>query len=168
MIDRDAAPTTSADASDSQNRAAANVELTAVGPSNWRQVAELRVSPDQQTFVTEPCRYLALCAYDNGPWYPLAITSNGTVVGFVMSAVDPDDGSAWIGGLLVDRDHQGRGYGRAAVIALVERARAAGHMSVALSYQATNVAAANLYASLGFVETGETEDDEPIARLRLG
>ncbi len=146
---------------------AAHVELIEVGPSNWRQVAELRVTPEQQTFVTDPCRYLALCAYDAGPWHPLAVTADGTVVGFVMSAVDPDDDSAWIGGLLIDRDQQGRGYGRAAVTALIARARAAGRPDVALSYQAANVSAAGLYASLGFAETGETEDDESVARLPL-
>ncbi len=145
----------------------AHVELTEVGPANWRHVADLRVTPEQQAFVTDPCRYLALCAYDAGPWRPLAVTAGGTVVGFVMSAVDAEDDSAWIGGLIIDHDQQGRGYGRATVAALIDRARAAGHPSVALSYQATNVRAAKLYASLGFVETGETEDDEPVARLPL-
>ena len=36
--------------------------------------------------------------------------------------------------------------------------------SFALSYQPENTAARALYASLGFVETGEQEDDEVVAR----
>ena len=35
---------------------------------------------------------------------------------------------------------------------------------MALSYSPENTAARELYASLGFVETGEQEDDEVVAR----
>jgi diamine N-acetyltransferase len=90
------------------------------------------------------------------------------VLGFVMWAVDPDDGSGWIGGLVIGREHQGRGYGRAAVLALLERLRREqGCTAAALSYAADNNTARSLYRSLGFSETGEREDEELVARLAL-
>ena len=56
--------------------------------------------------------------------------------------------------------------GRAIVAALVERLRDEhGCRSAALSYPAENGVARRLYASIGFVETGEREDDEIVARL---
>ncbi len=134
---------------------------------NWRDVCALEVRADQRDFVAPVTRYLALCAYDDGPWHPLVLRADGRTVGFVMEAIDPTDGSFWIGGLVVDAAEQGRGVGRAAVSELVARARARGCLAAALSYDASNVAARALYASLGFVETGETEGDELVARLTL-
>ena len=143
------------------------VELTDVTAENWRDCADLQVSEDQLEFVAPVTRYLCLCHY-GGLWQPLAISAGGAVVGFVMWAVDPDDRSGWIGGLVVGRRHQRRGYGRAAVTALLERLRREqGCASAALSYSPDNLAARALYASLGFVETGEHEDDELVARLRF-
>ena len=85
-----------------------------------------------------------------------------------MWAVDPEDNSGWIGGLVIGLEHQRRGYGRAAVLALLERLRREqGCTSAALSYAAENAPARALYASLGFAETGEREDDELVARLRF-
>ena len=143
------------------------VELSDVTADNWRACADLEVSDEQRAFVAPVTRYLCLCHY-GGVWHPLAVTSGGEVVGFVMWAVDPDDASGWVGGLVVGREHQRNGYGRAAVIALLERLRREqGCTSAALSYAAENAPARALYLSLGFAETGEREDDELVARLRF-
>ena len=143
------------------------VEVVEVTADNWREVCELEVRDGQRDFVAPVTRYLALCAYDDGPWQPVALHEDGRTVGFAMEAVDPTDGSYWIGGLVVDAAEQGRGVGRAAVSKLVQRARTRGCPAAALSYDASNAAARALYASLGFVETGETEGDELVARLAL-
>ena len=143
------------------------IELSDVNADNWRACADLEVSDEQRAFVAPVSRYLCLCHY-GGVWRPLAITSSGEVVGFIMWAVDPDDGSGWIGGLVIGREHQRRGYGRAAVVALLERLRREQDCtSAALSYAAENEPARALYSSLGFAETGEREDDEHVARLRF-
>ena len=84
-----------------------------------------------------------------------------------MWAIDPDGRSGWIGGLVIDRRRQREGFGRATVLALVARLTADGCDSVALSYSPGNDVARALYLSMGFDETGEMEDDEVVARLRL-
>jgi diamine N-acetyltransferase len=94
------------------------------------------------------------------------VTRDGSVVGFAMTGTD-DDGSRWIGGLLVDAAVQGAGIGRAALTLLRDRLAAEpGCPNVALRYPPDNSAARALYASLGFEETGETGDDgaEVVAR----
>ena len=141
------------------------VALRDIDASNWSDCADLRVTDEQTSFVAPTTRYLAMCAHDDGPWHPLAVVADSTVVGFVMRAIDPDDNSFWIGGLITDRTRQRGGYGRATVQILIEQA--AGHPSVALSYHRENHAARALYSSLGFCETGETDGDEVVARLRL-
>ena len=143
------------------------ITLQPVNRANWRAVAQLTVSEAQQAFVAAPCYYLALCAYDQ-LWQPLAVVLGEQVIGFLMWAIDPADGSCWLGGILVDQHYQGRGYGKQAVqaaLALLHNQH--GHQHFALSYQPANLVAKHLYAALGFVETGEVEDDEVVARLGL-
>lgn len=69
--------------------------------------------------------------------------------------------------MLIDRRWQRRGIGRralaAALVRLAEHGRVAGF---ALSYHPDNEVARRTYRALGFVETGETEGDEVVARLR--
>ena len=145
----------------------AALRLIDVTSENWRDVADLEVAAGQRAWVAPVTRYLCLCHY-GGLWSPLAVTVDDRVVGFVMWAVDKDDRSGWIGGLVIGHEYQRRGYGRAAVLALLERLRREqGCPAAALSYAADNAAARALYASLGFTETGEREDDELVARLPL-
>jgi diamine N-acetyltransferase len=144
------------------------VTVTPVTAENWRLVADLDVRDEQRAFVAPVTYYLALCAYDGGPWQPLVVYSGATVVGFVMEAVDPSDGSCWIGGVVIDSASQGRGFGRATMEALIARARAGSRPSVGLSYHPDNTVARQLYASLGFVETGEVDGHEGVSRLSLG
>ena len=145
---------------------AVQVRLVPIDASNWRDVADLEVAPEQRVFVAEPSRYLALCAY-GGLWTPLAIRAGDAVVGMLMWAVDPDDGAVWLGGILVDRRWQRRGIGRRAVRAAIELlSRQEEARAFALSYEPENEVARRTYAGLGFVETGEREGDEVVARLR--
>lgn len=143
------------------------ITLEPVNSTNWRGVAQLTVNEAQQAFVAAPCYYLALCAYDQ-LWQPLAVRLGEQVIGFLMCAMDPADGSCWLGGILIDQHYQGQGYGKQAVraaIALLHTQH--GYQHFALSYQPTNLVAKRLYATLGFVETGEAEGDEVVARLVL-
>ena len=85
-----------------------------------------------------------------------------------MWGVD-DDRSRWIGGLVVDAAQQRTGVGRAVVRALQACFAAEPDCpNVALSYSSDNTGARALYASLGFRQTGEMEDDEVVARWVCG
>jgi diamine N-acetyltransferase len=144
-----------------------DVSLHEVDAGNWRDCAAVQVAEHQRGFVMPVSYYLSLCHYGQ-VWHPLAIRSGEEVVGSVMWAVDPEDRSGWIGGLTIDSAWQGRGLGRAAVEhLLLYLRRDRGCSTAALSYSPDNQAARALYASLGFVETGEMEDDEVIARRSL-
>ena len=140
-----------------------DISLEPVTKDNWRACVALSVRPDQREFVNEVSHYLCLCTY-GGLWQPLAAVRDGEVVGFCMWAVD-DDRSRWIGGVVVDAARQRGGIGRAIISALQTRFAAEPDCpNVALSYSPDNTAARALYASLGFTETGEHEDDEVVAR----
>lgn len=141
------------------------IELRDVDAHNWRACADLEVSPEQRDFVSPVARYLCLCHYGD-VWHPLAVYAGEAVVGFVMWAVDPGDQIGWIGGLTIDGRQQWRGFGRGTLEALTRRLlETGGCSSCALSFSPGNAAARDLYRALGFVETGEIEDDELVARL---
>jgi diamine N-acetyltransferase len=145
-----------------------DVSLVDVDALNWQACAALRVEDGQRRWVADVTYYLCLCAYGD-TWHPLAIEVENEVLGFLMWGIDDDD-SRWIGGLVVDAAHQGRGVGTAAVIeatrVLIAQPGCAG---IALSCNPLNEAARSFYAGLGFLETGETAEDgaELVSRLGL-
>lgn len=142
-----------------------DVRLIEIDAGNWRQVAAVRPQPDQERFVAPISYYLCLAHY-GGEWHPLAVEASGSIVGHLMWAMDEEDGSTWLGGLVIDAARQRKGIGRAAVEAFLARFTDEGGIDAALSYSPDNDAARRLYASMGFVETGEMEGDEIVARLR--
>jgi len=149
------------------DRSELQVSLRRVNQDNWRNVANLKVDENQREFVAEPSYYLALCCYGKD-WQPLAIYLDEQVIGLMMWAIDPADGSCWLGGILVDQGMQKRGYGKQAVQAAITMLNGKfGHKNFALSYHPANLIAKHLYSKLGFIEMNEWEDDEIVARLSL-
>jgi len=140
------------------------VTLLSVNRDNWREVARLEVNESQREFVAEPTYYLALCNYGE-LWQPLAIYLDQEVIGFMMWAVDTDDGSCWLGGILIDKKYQRQGYGQRAIQAAISiLGEKHGYQHFALSYSPDNPAK-HLYHNLGFKETDDWEGDEVVARL---
>jgi diamine N-acetyltransferase len=144
-----------------------SVSLVEVSAENWRDIADLAPRDDQRAYVAPlAARYLLLGVHGT-TWHNLGAYDGDTPVGHVMWGTD-DDGSRWIGGLLIDAAHQGRGLGRAVVAELVARLRAAGDTPIRLSHDPDNVASRSLFESLGFVATGAVEDGEVVLELAPG
>jgi diamine N-acetyltransferase len=140
------------------------IEAREVNAHNWREVVRIEPREDQRRFVASVAYYLNLCHY-GGVWKPLALYHDGEPVGFAMWGYDAEDDSHWIGGFVIDGQHQGKGYGRAALETMLDHlATQPGYREAALSYEPENTVARRLYASLGFVETGEHVEDELVAR----
>ncbi|MFU8871268.1 GNAT family N-acetyltransferase [Micromonospora sp. SL4-19] len=145
------------------DRAGRGVTLRPVDDDNWRAVADVAPRDDQRAWVAAlAARYLLLTMHSD-VWTSLAVYADETVVGHLMWGVD-DDGSRWIGGMVIDAAEQDRGVGRAAVRTLADWLATAGQ-PIRLSYHPDNVPAATLYRSLGFHPTGGMEDDEVVAEL---
>lgn len=145
------------------------VELRDVTIDNWRACVRLKVAPEQEKFVASNAVSLAQSKFEPES-VPLAAYDGDTMVGFIM--YHPEDygmAKLWfIERLMVGKDYQGKGYGRAIMEALLSRLRpVAGYNAVLISFIPENTAAQNLYASLGFVDTGEIEEGEVVYRLPL-
>jgi len=147
-----------------------DVELRDVTAGNWKAVAGLALDADQKDLVASNAESLDEARSDPGA-RPRAICAGGRVVGFLMyDAGEPEDEprEALIYRFMIDREHQGKGYGRAALARALDEIRAVpGVRKISISYMPDNPVAKPFYASFGFVEAGTDEDGEMIAELVL-
>jgi ribosomal-protein-alanine N-acetyltransferase len=145
--------------------ASGSVTLHDVLADDRNALLDLRVAPDQRSFVGDVARYLARCLLEM-KWQPIAIRAGDEIVGFVMWARSPEDGSYWVGGFQIDERYQRRGYGRSALLALIDALGAKpGCREIVLTYLPVNDVARRLYESLGFRDSGEMIEGEVVARL---
>jgi diamine N-acetyltransferase len=108
----------------------------------------------------------------SGHWdmYPFGIYAGETPVGFFMYAYNfsNQEFEAFVTRLMVDENHQGKGYGKFGMQQMLEIFRHDNRIHCAgISYEPDNEVARKLYASLGFVETGKMLENETVAVLRL-
>lgn len=127
----------------------------------------LAVDDSQKTFVAANTFSLAEAWMYGDAARPFAIYDDDEMVGFFMGCVMPDKPYYGVWRLMIDKRHQAKGYGRAALRLAIAYLKAQGAKEIFLSYEPENSVAAKLYASEGFVLTGEMEDNELVAKLVL-
>lgn len=144
------------------------VTLRPLDRDNLWPVVELNLHPGQEAFVAPNIDSIANASVEP-TFVPLAVYAGETLVGFAMYGQHPPDiGRWWVIRLMIAAEHQGKGYGRAAMEAVIAMmAERVGCQEIVTSFNPNNAVAAKLYASLGFRPTGEIEDDEPLVLLRL-
>lgn len=144
------------------------VTLQPITRDNVWQCIRLKVAPEQEHYVASNAVSLAQAAYET-ECVPLAAYDGDTMVGFAMYAWNKDESTYWIYRVMVGRDHQRKGYGKALMRALLDRLQSLPNSrKIAISYETDNDVARRLYQQAGFVETGEVVEGETVARLPLG
>ncbi len=154
-----------------------SLSIQPVTKENWRDLVKLKVGADQIHFVAPNVYSIAESHFgqdepDGSHWdlYPYGIYDDETPVGFLMYGYNFQypDYESFILRLMVDENHQGKGYGKFGMQKMLEIFRADQRIScVGISYEPNNNAARKLYASLGFVETGKMLEDEIEAVCKL-
>ena len=159
------------------------LRLEKVNGANVWDILKLSVNDNQKEFVASNDvsiieAYTSITA--NGYAFPFGIYDEAELVGFVMIGYDKDDywidapdianGNYNLWRLMIDKKYQHKGYGRAAVELVLDfiKTLPCGPAEYCwLSYEPENVIARNLYASFGFEETGDMDEEEVIAALKL-
>jgi diamine N-acetyltransferase len=143
------------------------VTLRDVDKENFKRCIKLEVREDQKSFVASNVFSIAQSKVE--PEYtPYAVYDDEEMVGFVMYGYDTDDDCYCIARVMIDKNLQGKGYGRAAMEEVVRRLRETPDCSeVALSIEPENEVAQKLYESLGFKKTGEVVQGEEVMRLKF-
>lgn len=119
-------------------------------------VMAIEVTEAQERFIDPPsvAAFLADDA-DHPTFTSYAVCDGATIVGFASYGQEPDheEWRRWIPLVVIDRRHQGKGYGRALMETVIRsiRAEAPECRAIGLSCKPANVVALRLYRSLGFV-----------------
>ena len=140
-----------------------DILLKRIDESNFLDAFQLELKPGQEQFVSHPIRSLAQAYVYYHQCVPFGVFCGGDMVGYVMVIYDDGEACYNIWHMMIDRRHQGRGCGRAALLAVLEfiRGRPFGHSNrVLLTCNPENEAALRLYASVGFARTGREDADE--------
>ena len=143
------------------------VTLKDIDRENFRAAVRLEVNEDQKNFVAPNVFSIAQSKVEPG-FNVQAVYDGEEMVGFVMYGWDEEEGCHCLARLMVDKNRQGKGYGRAATEAVIERLRAEpGCRQIVLSVNPANANARALDESLGFVKTGEVTYGEEVMRLKF-
>ena len=150
-------------------------EIQPVTKDNWVALIKLQVREDQRNFVASNGFSIAQAQFGDdyeGHWdlHPIGIYDQDAPVGFLMYGHNFDHPryQVFILRLMVDEKSQGKGYGRFGVQKVLEILRPDERIhAVRISYEPENTVARQLYASLGFTETGRMLEGEAEAILKL-
>ena len=153
----------------------AEVRLVEITPDTQRTVRRLVTHKSQERFVSPVLNSFADAMFperiDGAPVVPWmrAIEADGEPVGFVMLAVTTEvHTEPYLWRLLVDRMHQRRGIGAAALELVVEQCRRWGDSTLLVSWRPGRGGPEPMYLARGFEPTGVIDDGEIEARLQLG
>lgn len=151
------------------------VTLREITKENRSSIKALRVSRKQEDYVDSVKESLAEAAKapDARPWFR-AVYAGGIPVGFLMICDDVPPHHQrvpwryYLWRMLIDRHHQRRGYGRAALDRLVEYlgTRPGAELLVA-SVVPGKRTPLGFYLRYGFEPTGQVFEGEQVIQLRL-
>lgn len=125
--------------------------------TNESTVKNIRLKPGQERFIetVDECLKEAERYHE---WSPVAIYLKEDVIGFAMYGSFGPNKDTWIDRILIDESYQGKGYGKKAMIKLIDKVSIEyGVKVIYLSIIEENTLAYRLYKSLGFEYTNERD-----------
>ncbi len=144
------------------------IKIEEITADNWLAAIKLKVKDDQEDFVAGNAASIAQSKFH--PFLECyGIYKDDEMVGFSAFGKNPEDGTIWIVRHMVDANHQGKGYGKAGLKAVIkfmqEKFKSE---SIFLDVIEDNKIATNLYVKAGFKDTGKKHGERsPIYELVL-
>jgi diamine N-acetyltransferase len=145
------------------------ITLQPINRGNWEQAIGLKVHQEQQKFMASNLYSIAEVQFLD-TFRAMGVYLDDVMVGFAMFGIDPDDGNYWIYRLMIDSQHQGKGYGTEAikaVIAEINNNRNASIPCIMIGYHPENLGAKFTYKKAGFTETELAPWGEQLATYLL-
>lgn len=133
-----------------------HVKIEELNAENWYDCCGLEVEPSQSKYIESNAVSIAQSKFEP-TLKPYAIYFEEKVVGFLMyNSVQEELEGNWIYRIMVDKEYQGKGIGKAATKLMIsEMAKQLNIKKLVVGYHPENKGAHNLYASLGFIDYGD-------------
>ncbi|MEH7515863.1 GNAT family N-acetyltransferase [Gottfriedia acidiceleris] len=145
------------------------IHLKIVTRENWEEAIKLEVGKEQLNFVPFVAVSIAKVYIkpdgENVEYIPFAIYDDQTMVGFIMHAFEEHTtNSYWINGFLIDKQFQGKGYGKLAFAEMIKWIvnKFQQCNEIRLTVHKDNKLAMNLYEHSGFNPTGNYFGEEEV------
>lgn len=147
-----------------------NITLRKITEDNFLDAFNLRLKEGQEEFVSHPIRSLAQAYVYHSQCTPFGVYADDKMVGYVMVIYDYDVPEYDIWHMMIDESMQGKGIGGQALIKILEyiQTKPFGDSNkVTLTCNKKNEVAFRLYESVGFIPTGNEEEEEVELSLLL-
>lgn len=129
------------------------VELREITATTVRTICGLEVAEEQSDYVAPVAISIAQAHFEPRATFR-AIYAGDEPVGFMLWR-DDKPGTAYLWRFMVDRRHQGKGYGRAALAQLFGMLKAQGLTTLSASVVRGEHSPLGFYLSIGFIEANE-------------
>lgn len=150
------------------------IHLVPIDDTNREAVIALDVREDQPFVAPNDVSLRQFAETEEeapGVARPFAIFADEELVGFCMVIFDPDDEDEedryYLWRFMIDQRHQGKGYGQAALDAIIRYFRDNGADRLYLSTEPENERGLHVYHKAGFKETGVISDGEAVLMRML-
>ena len=143
------------------------VTLEEITEDTLDDIMGLGVTKAQEAFCPGVAVSIAQAHFSRYAWFR-AVYAGDTPVGFVMLYLDGLKSRYSLWRLLIDKRYQGKGYGKAAIEQVVDFVRTLPEATeLTVTYPPVEGNPSKFFAECGFVETGETENDEKVMKLTV-
>lgn len=145
------------------------VNFRKITEENFDAIIKMK-RPDGENFVASNAVSLAQAWLyrDDGDVFPFAIYDDDTVVDFMLLEEDMEDERLDLWRIMVSPEHEGQGFGTAAVKLMIQYAKDSGrYKRIGLLCGPKNHNARHIYDKLGFRPTGEICYGDVEMRLEL-
>ncbi len=143
------------------------VTLREITIENFVDAIKLEVKEDQTNFVASNAASIAQSKFHTF-LECYGIYEDEKMVGFSAFGKNPEDGTIWLVRHMVDKNFQGKGYGKAGLKTVIKFLKDKYSCTeIYLDVVEENEIATNLYIKAGFKLTGKRHEHSPIYKLNL-
>lgn len=145
------------------------ISLQEITEETLRSILRLKVSPEQEKYVASNAVSIAQAYFQRDNAWFRAIYADESPVGFLMLDDRPNEASYFLWRFMIDARYQKFGYGKRAIELLIEHVKTrpnAKELGVSCVPEGDG-SPCPFYEKLGFVYTGEKDEDELVMKLKL-
>jgi diamine N-acetyltransferase len=150
-----------------------DISIKEITKDNWEEALELSIHDNQKSFVPSITESLAF-AYIK-PWdealVPYVLYENNKIIGsFYITYTPNSEDNYWIGGFQIDKELQGKGYGKQSLNKIIEFIKEKHHKCkvISLTVEKENEQAISIYKRAGFIsQNQENSYQQPIYKLKV-